>query len=173
MGEESEAVLKGEGGCRALPLKGQTLEACSGENSLQDMARSLVKISRGEKSPGFISPPCILNGYLYCKDCLQRFPFLSTRQTQLPCNPCTCNIWSEVCPAPKGMILSPLSPLDQAFPWCYCRVCHSVCHVCILGKLLCVLTAAEVCMVLLGIYKHSSSVHSNLSCSCVLWNKIL
>lgn len=81
MGEKSEAVLKGKITALWLQssrtLKGPTLERHAGENTLQEMARSLVKISKGEKSPGFISPPGILP-YLYGKDCLRWYPFLST-----------------------------------------------------------------------------------------------
>ena len=43
-------------------LKGPSSEGHPGENVLQEKARSLVKNSRGEESPGFISPPGVLNG---------------------------------------------------------------------------------------------------------------
>lgn len=74
MGEESEAALKGKKNTvlclqSSCMLKGPTLERHAAENNLQEMARCLVKISMGEKSPGFISPPDILNGYLHDKNC--------------------------------------------------------------------------------------------------------
>lgn len=66
---------------------------------------------------------------------------------------------SEMDPIPEGMILLLFSSSDQSLPWCCCRVCYSVYHICVLEKLLCVLIAADVRMVLLGIYKHLSAVH--------------
>lgn len=89
MGEESEAILKGKK-ITALwlqsshTLEGPTLEMHAGENIVQEMARSLMKVSRGEKSPGFISPPGTLNGYYMVRIVSSGYPFLSTdrRKTQ-------------------------------------------------------------------------------------------
>lgn len=78
MGEESKTVLTAKRlwlntSCRA---KKPTLERHAGGNILQEIASSLVKVSRGEKLGGFISPG-VLNEYLCGKDCLQWCLFLS------------------------------------------------------------------------------------------------
>lgn len=141
-------------------LKGPTSERHDGENNLQEMPRSLVKIGMGKKSPGFISPPDILNGYLHDKNCLQSTHlslWLEEDRDATRVQPVY--LWNEMGPVPEGMILLPLSPSDQSLPWCCWRVWYSVYHLCVLEKLLCVLTDADVCMVLLGIFKHLSSVH--------------